>query len=226
MPPRPQPAQTLDQRAAIERGLERDRAALDARAAALPATVGAAAAPVEPPAAVAAKAGPPARSRAAAMPADDDEVAVAYVKEGMARAQDDGKLKDFLRQMERPVPGAVVPGSAQQALGLGVEAPVAADPAARGTFVGRMTFAPRSVRLAATDEALATAVPGTRAPGSLRVIVGGRDVAEREARATVIARTLVRLGAAPAAVLTLQGGDGDEAQVYRIGPAAAGAPAG
>ena len=216
VPQRPQPTETLNQRAALASTLARDRNVASAEAAALPAIVGASPGlqvPLPPPAAPTARQGKPPPAAA------DDETALAYVKEGMARAQDDGKLKDFLRQMERPAPGVPQPDSVTHVLGLTTGAPAAPDPAARGTFVGRLTFRPRTTTLVAIDQAaLRDAAARARAAGALRVIVGGSDVAEREARAEVVAAELVRLGALRRAVLTLQGGDGDEAQVYSTVP--------
>ena len=214
VPSRPQPADTLSQRAALAATLTREGAAVRGEAAALPPTVGAGPglqAPLPPQPTVAN------RSRKPQPAAATDETALAYVKEGMARAQDDGSLKDFLRQMERPAPGVLRPDSAAHVLGLTSGAPATPEAAARGTFVGRLTFRPRTETLVAVDEAALRAAAATaRAPATLRVIVNGNDVAEREARAEVVASELVRLGGLRRAVRTLQGGDGDEAEVYSM----------
>jgi hypothetical protein len=154
VPPRPRLSYGVEQRRAVEDQLVRDRANAARVAAEIDHELGRSPAP-PPPVAPAA----PASAAASPLPAEagaaerrprgpgDDPLVEAYVAEAMARDEDEGELRDFMRRLERPPapvaepekagvapPAAPAPRPASLARVLGLEAaavpPVAAPAAA------------------------------------------------------------------------------------------------
>lgn len=219
VPPRPQLGYSLEQRRAVESQLVGDREHAAYMEALLDYETGRAATPPPPPPAAA---GPPLTPAPAPAPAErfrgpgDSPEVEAYVKDALERDRDDGELTDFLRKLERRVPGAK-PGeslaaaagfaagpaagpagqSGPQHLGgllgglLGTEAPQAAQ-----APLARLTFAPGSESLPAGAEAeLARALGRARGADAGLRITGGGQLAQARTRA--VAAALGRLGARP-----------------------------
>lgn len=129
VPSRPRLTYDVEQRRAIEGELVRDRENAGRLAAAIDHELGRGPAP--PPSvpgvgstASAAPTAPAAEAGDRLRGPGDDPLVEAYVEEATARDEDRGKLKDFLKNLERPAPGTATPApSAAAALGLEGPAP-------------------------------------------------------------------------------------------------------
>jgi hypothetical protein len=243
VPPRPQLGYSLEQRRAIEGQLAGDREHAAYMEAVLDYETGRTSTPPPPPPASSrAEAKPKAPSAAKERvrgPGDSPEVEE-FVADALERDRDDGELKDFIRKLERPVPGRREGDSMAAALGLAAEpaagtsgrpsgssglqrfggflggllgtaAPADPQPAG-GTVVGHVAFAPASQSLpAGADDELARALAKARdAAASLR-ITGGGSLAEARTRA--VAEALTRLGAAPGQLDVAPGGEGEDVRL-------------
>ncbi len=232
VPPRPQLGYSLQQRRAIEGQLVGDREHAAYMDAVLDYETGRTSTPPPPPPAAAAQAElppaasapPPPRVRG---PGDSPEVE-AYVADALERDRDDGELTDFLRKLERRVPGAEKEASMAAAIGLGAEPSAGpsglqrfggflggllgterpAEPAPGG-LVARLVFEPASENLpAGADGLLARALDQARAADAgLKITAGG---GLGQARARAVAAALARLGAQPEQLDLAPGESGDE----------------
>lgn len=156
VPPRPQLGYTIEQRNGIADALVADRAnALRRQADLARATGGPAGPPPEPAAAApspadAAAAPPrvdpsppsaPAPPAAPAPPvAGDGRLARGYVEANLNDIQDNGRLRKFLRRVERPIPDPYGPRTVTQLLGLAPEDPAAANEGAADALNGFGSF--------------------------------------------------------------------------------------
>jgi hypothetical protein len=242
VPPRPQLGYSLEQRPAIEGQLVGDREHAAYMEAVLDYETGRTSTlPPPPPASSLPEAKPKASLEAKERvrgPGDSPEVEE-FVADALERDRDDGELKDFIRKLERPVPGHREGASMAGALGLGAE-PAAgssgspsgslglqrfggflggllgtatpADPQPAGTLVGHVTFAPESQSLpTGADAELARALAKARDAAATLRITGGGSLAEARTRA--VAEALARLGAAPGQLDVAPGGEGQDVRL-------------
>jgi hypothetical protein len=243
VPPRPQLGYSLEQRRAIEGQLAGDREHAAYMEAVLDYETGRTSTPPPPPPAPSqAEAKPKAPSAAEERvrgPGDSPEVEE-FVAEALERDRDDGELRDFIRKLERPVPGRREGDSMAAALGLGAEpaagtsespagssglqlfggflggllgtaAPADPQPVA-GTVVGHVAFAPASQSLpAGADEELARALAKARDAAATLRITGGGSLAEARTRA--VAEALTRLGAAPGQLDVAPSGESEDVRL-------------
>jgi hypothetical protein len=135
VPPRPNLSYTIEQRRAIKEGLVADRENARHRAAELAYATGQSKEPPPPrpaPAAEEADAGAPAAAAPAA-PAEvpgDQAIARAYVQENLNAAADNGRLRKFMRRLDRKIPDPFGPASITEAAGLAAPAAQPTAPAA------------------------------------------------------------------------------------------------
>jgi hypothetical protein len=131
VPPRPQLGYTIEQRKEVADALIADRANARHRQAELAYATGRSATPPPPrptpqptEEAPAAAAAPP--------PAGDAEIARAYVDANLNAASDEGKLRQFMRRLDRKIPDPYGPRSVTELVGLAPRQPEEATAAPEG----------------------------------------------------------------------------------------------
>ena len=242
VPPRPQLGYSLEQRRAIEGQLVGDREHAAYMEAVLDYETGRTSTPPPPPPASSqaeAKPRAPATAKERVLGPGDSPEVEEFVVDALERDRDDGELADFIRKLERPVPGRKEGASMAAALGLGAEPAAGSsgspsgssglqrfggflggllgtatpdDPQPAGTVVGHLTFAPASAHLPpGADDTLALALAQVRDAAATLRITGGGSLAEARARA--VAEALTRLGAAPGQLDVAPGGEGEEVRL-------------
>jgi hypothetical protein len=125
VPPRPQLTDTLADRAAIQAQLVKARQNAEFRAAELAYATGRAAAPPTPPAP---PGPPPPRAPRRPAVAGDGAVARAYLDSSLSDVRDRGKLRQFMRRLDREAPDPFGPQTLAQAVGLAAEPGAASEP--------------------------------------------------------------------------------------------------
>lgn len=179
VPPRPRLSYTVEQRRKIADQLVADRENARHRAAELAYATGQSAEPPPPrppaEAGAAEAAAAPAPAPAPAEPPGDAPIARAYVQENLSAAADTGRLRRFMRRLERKIPDPYGPRSIAEAVGLAGRAEPAAAPAPEPAPAGQP----------ATEQEEA---PGSHLGGLLGLEGGGTAPARLPAPGSVVAR--------------------------------------
>ena len=211
VPARPAPPDTPAERDQIEAGLAGDQAAARAARAQLDYNTGRTAQPpdlMDPARRVAS-----APDRDPAPPAGDVGIAEAYVEDTVARAKDDGELKDFMDRMARAIPDNAGAATLSELVGL-------ADPVARPgpAPVATVAFAGGSAVLPlGAEPALARAwAAAAEARAGLRIVSRG-TAGLAATRANTVGEALRAVGAPPARLSFELSGTGNETLVYLTG---------